>query len=191
MTRWSQPTFKPHPLVNGVLLTSGSFSKNYKFTTSKMMVKVSKLSSFLFATVMSFSLAKTVNAEPSSTLTVQINGIEHQKGEICLRVYSSEKGFPYGDNSEVQSGCTQIKGSSLTKQFSGLKPGNYAVAVVDDQNGNHKLDKDFLGIPKEGFGISNNPTVSITTGTPKFRDASFSLRKNTTIKINMKYSLDS
>ncbi len=156
-----------------------------------MMVKVSKLSPFLFATVMSLSLAKTVNAEPTSTLTIVVDGITHQKGEICLRIYSSEKGFPYSDTSEVQSGCTQIKGSSLTKQFYGLKPGDYAVAVVDDQNGNHKLDKDFFGIPKEGFGISNNPTVSITTGTPKFRDASFSLQKNTTIKIHMKYSLDS
>jgi len=140
---------------------------------------------------MSISLAKTVNAEPTSTLTVVVNGIHHQKGQICLRIYSSEQGFPFSDTSEVQSGCTQIKGSFLTKQFYGLKPGNYAVAVIDDQNGNHKLDRNFLGIPQEGFGISNNPTVSITTGAPKFRDASFSVRRNTTIKVFMKYSLDS
>jgi uncharacterized protein (DUF2141 family) len=155
------------------------------------MLKISKLSSFAFATFMTLSLAQIVKAEPTETLTVVINGIHHQKGQICIRIFSSEKGFPYGDTSEVQSGCTQIKGSSTTKQFYGLKPGTYAVAVIDDQNGNHKLDTDFFGIPQEGFGISNNPTVSITTGVPKFKDASFSLKKNTTIKINVKYSLDS
>ncbi|MBR8839064.1 MAG: DUF2141 domain-containing protein [Stigonema ocellatum SAG 48.90 = DSM 106950] len=155
------------------------------------MMKISKLSLSVFATVISLNIAKTVNAESTSTLTVEVNGIRHQKGEICLRIYSSEQGFPFSDTSEVKSGCTPIQGSSLTKQFSGLKPGKYAVAVIDDQNGTHKLETDFFGIPKEGFGISNNPTVSIVTGAPKFRDASFLVKKNKTITIQMKYSLDS
>ncbi|MFO0171847.1 MAG: DUF2141 domain-containing protein, partial [Aphanizomenon sp.] len=49
---------------------------------------------------------------------------------------------------------------------------------------------DFFGIPKEGFGISQNPTVSISTGTPKFKNSSFKVDKNTTINIFLKYSLD-
>ncbi|MBW4633323.1 MAG: DUF2141 domain-containing protein [Iphinoe sp. HA4291-MV1] len=155
-----------------------------------MTLKVLKLGSFLLATLASISLVKTVNAESTTTLTVVVNGLHHKNGEVCLRIYSNEKGFPLSDTSGVQSGCTQIKGSSVKKQFSGLKPGTYAVAVVDDQNGDRKLNSDFLGIPQEGFGISKNPTVSIRTGTPKFRDASFPLKKNTTINIVMKYSLD-
>ncbi|MHC5826145.1 MAG: DUF2141 domain-containing protein [Nostoc sp.] len=155
------------------------------------MLKLSQLCRVLLATLVSISFAKTVNAEPIATLTVVVNGIHHQKGEICLRLYPSERGFPTSSNSEDQSGCVKITGSSVTKEFFGLKPGTYAVAVVDDQNGNRKLDKDFFGIPKEGFGISKNPTVSIETGSPKFRDASFVVNKNTTINITIKYSLDS
>ncbi|WP_017317845.1 DUF2141 domain-containing protein [Mastigocladopsis repens] len=154
------------------------------------MPRIFQVSTFFLAIVASISLARTVKAEPTATLTVVVNELHHKKGQVCLRVYSSEKGFPDSNTSEVQSGCAQITGSSVKKHFYGLKPGTYAVAVVDDQNGDHKLNKDFLGIPKEGFGISKNPTVSITTGTPKFRDASFVLRKNTTINIVMKYSLD-
>ncbi|MBD2770737.1 DUF2141 domain-containing protein [Iningainema tapete] len=154
------------------------------------MLKISKISTLLLATVFSFSLVKTVNAQATPTLTVVVDGISHKQGQICLRVFSNEQGFPLGNRGEVKSGCTQIKGNSVTKQFYGLKPGTYAVAVVDDQNGDNKLNTDFFGIPKEGFGISNNPTVSIQTGTPKFRTASFSLVKNATIKIQMKYSLD-
>ncbi|MHC5938112.1 DUF2141 domain-containing protein [Nostoc sp.] len=155
------------------------------------MLKLSQLCRVLLATLVSISFAKTVNAEPTAKLTVVVNGIHHKKGEICFRVYPSERGFPMSGNSEDQSGCAKITGSSVTKEFFGLKPGTYAVAVVDDQNGDRKLNKDFFGIPKEGFGISKNPTVSIQTGTPKFRDASFVVNKNTTVNIIIKYSLDS
>jgi uncharacterized protein (DUF2141 family) len=155
------------------------------------MLKLSHLSYFLFATLIGISFAKSVNAEPTAKLNIVVNGIRHQKGEICFRVFGGEKGFPMSNTSEVKSGCAKITGSSVTKEFSGLKPGTYAVAVVDDQNGDRKLNKDFFGIPTEGFGISKNPTVSIQTGTPKFRDASFVVNKNTTVNIRMKYSLDS
>lgn len=154
------------------------------------MFKLSKISFLLIAILVSASFAKTANAQQTTTLTVVVNGIKHQKGQICLGIYSNEKGFPLSTKNVVKSACKAITGSSLKEQFTGLKPGNYAVAVVDDQNGDRQLNKDFFGIPKEGFGISNNPTVSITTGTPKFSKASFSMKKNTTVNIDMKYGLD-
>lgn len=154
------------------------------------MLKINRLSQVLLASLLGFTCISPVYAEPTSKLTVVVNGIRHQKGQICMRVYASEKGFPLSDTSEVQSGCTRITGKSVTKHFYGLKRGTYAVAVVDDQNGNQKLDSDFFGIPKEGFGISNNPKVSIQTGTPKFSKSSFAFTKNTTINITLKYSLD-
>lgn len=154
------------------------------------MVKASKFSTFLFATLASLSFARTVNAEPNRKLTVVVDGLQNQNSQVCLRIYSNERGFPLSAESEVQSGCTKITGRSVTKQFSGLKPGAYAVAVVDDQNKDQKLNTNFLGIPQEGFGISNNPSVSVQTGIPKFKDASFLLKQDTTIRIVMKYSLD-
>lgn len=48
-------------------------------------------------------------------------------------------------------------------------PGTYAVVLYHDENGNKKFDKNFLGIPNEGFGISNNPGFSL--GPPAFEDA--------------------
>ncbi len=153
----------------------------------KLMLKIVNL---LMATLLTMSFTEVAYAESTANLTVVVNGITSKSGEICMRVYNSEKGFPMSDKSEVQSGCTKITGNSVKRVFSGLKPGNYAVAVVDDQNGDHKLNKDFFGIPEEGFGISRNPIVSMTTGTPQFKNASFKLNKNTSINIFMKYSLD-
>ncbi|WP_414621986.1 DUF2141 domain-containing protein [Calothrix sp. CCY 0018] len=145
----------------------------------------------LLSTLASIGLVIKANAvEDSANLTIAIKGIKNQKGQVCLRIYESESGFPLGNSSELKSQCMKITGNSLKQEFAGLKKGTYAIAVVDDQNGNNKLDRDFFGIPEEGFGISNNPTVSIKTGTPKFEKASFSLIQNQTIEIDMKYSLD-
>ncbi|GAX36824.1 DUF2141 domain-containing protein [Nodularia sp. NIES-3585] len=157
------------------------------------MWKYNLFTRVLISTLLSISSVKTVSAEPTATLTVVVNGISNQKGQICMGIYSRAKGFPMSTEDVVKSACVQPKGNTLTHDFSGLKPGSYAVAIVDDQNGDRKLNKDFLGIPTEGFGMSRNPTVSIATGTPSFYDASFMLMKNQNTKINilMKYSLDS
>ncbi|BAY09469.1 DUF2141 domain-containing protein [Calothrix sp. NIES-2098] len=156
------------------------------------MLKLSKISALIIAALTSLSFIKIVNAAPAETLTVVVNGIRSQKGEICIGVYAQDKAkaFPLNTANVSRSACQKITGSTLKYQFAGLKPGNYAVAIVDDQNGDRKLNRDFFGIPTEGFGISQNPTVSIQTGTPKFRDASFAVNKNTTVNITVKYSLD-
>ncbi|TVP63821.1 MAG: DUF2141 domain-containing protein [Nodularia sp. (in: Bacteria)] len=154
------------------------------------MLKYNFFSRVLIAALLSISSVRTVSAEQTATLTVVVEGISNQNGEICMGIYSSPKGFPMNTEEVVESACVKPVGSSLTYNFYGLKLGNYAVVVVDDQNGDRKLNTNFLGIPKEGFGISRNPTVSIATGTPSFYDASFMLMQNTTTNILMKYSLD-
>ena len=47
-------------------------------------------------------------------------------------------------------------GNSAICQFNDIPPGTYAIAVFHDENANGKLDKNFLGIPCEGYGASNN-----------------------------------
>ena len=141
----------------------------------------------LIATASSFMLA--AREKSTSTLTVTILGLQNQNSQICLRVYASEQGLSLSDQSEVHSECTETTKNSVTMKIPNLKPGTYAVSVVDDRNRDYQLN--ILGIPQEGFGISNNPQVSVATGLPKFHDASFLLRENQTIDITMKYSLDS
>jgi uncharacterized protein (DUF2141 family) len=158
---------------------------------NSMNAKLLASSLLSVAALSSINIVTAANAEPTATLTVVVNGLKQHTSQICLRVFSNERGFPRSNESEVKSACIPNTGTSVKKQFSGLKYGTYAVAIVDDENGDAKLNSNFLGIPEEGFGISRNPIVSISTGSPKFSNASFALRKNTTINIKMKYSLDS
>jgi uncharacterized protein (DUF2141 family) len=55
--------------------------------------------------------------------------------------------------------------------FPNVSPGSYAVAVYHDENGNGRLDPGFMGIPKEGVGVSNDAQRS--WGVPSFDQAKF------------------
>lgn len=155
------------------------------------MQQFARLGLLLIAIVGHLGLVHRSHANSPGKLTVIIDGLRHSQGDVCLRVFSSPDGFPMGDAGEAANGCIRISGPRASKQFNGLQQGGtYAVVAVDDQNGDRKLNRNILGIPTEGFGVSNNPSVSVQSGPPKFDDASFILDPNKTINIRMKYSLD-
>ena len=69
-----------------------------------------------------------------------------------------------------------------------LKPGMYAISVLHDENSNKDMDQSKIGIPKEGYGFSNNASISL--GPPSFQKAKIELQpghRNTIISIDMKY----
>ena len=63
-------------------------------------------------------------------------------------------------------------GQAASIRLSGLAEGNYALAVIHDENGNGRLDK-FMAIPREGFGFSRNPRIRM--GPPSFEEVRFAL----------------
>ena len=58
----------------------------------------------------------------------------------------------------------------VTVSFPALLPGRYAVMAYHDEDGNGELNRRFGMFPTEGYGLSNNPTVS---GPPAFEDSAF------------------
>ena len=64
-----------------------------------------------------------------------------------------------------------------------LPPGDYAVAVAHDVNKNHKVDRNILGMPKEQWGMSNNPHATIKA--PPFSAAKFSLRGDQIVEVQI------
>ena len=64
-------------------------------------------------------------------------------------------------------------------------PGTYALAVYHDENGNKKFDKNIIGLPIEGFGVSNNPDFTFI---PPHDEAAFQVvNSRTQLSINLKY----
>ena len=61
---------------------------------------------------------------------------------------------------------------TVTVSFDALPPGRYAIMAYHDEDGNGELNRRFGMFPTEGYGLSNNPTVS---GPPAFADSAFEL----------------
>lgn len=80
----------------------------------------------------------------------------------------------------------KIRDTQARCDFEDIPPGTYALAVVHDENMNGKLDTNVLGIPREGYGFSNDAKALL--GAPTFSAASFAYDgKNVDLTISLRY----
>ncbi len=130
---------------------------------------------------MVFVLVSVVVFAQQNTLTVNITGIKSIKGNVYVYLYTSEEGFPIKISKANSFKKAKVISNSVTVYLKNLKPGTYAVSVYQDIDTNGKINQNFLGIPKEPVGVSNN--VESFMGPPKYEDAKFSLNTNKSINI--------
>jgi uncharacterized protein (DUF2141 family) len=139
--------------------------------------------------VLSFFFTTLVPAQaPSSAkLTVRIVNARNANGVVRIALFQSADGFPGGASKAIRTQPAKIDPETMTAQavFSGIPQGTYAVMVFHDENGNGKLDKNMVGIPKEGYAASNNPAKKMRA--PNFDEAKFSLHSDQTIEVKLIY----
>ena len=134
--------------------------------------------------MMVVALVSSRQARAEALIHVEVVGLHNDLGQVGCTVFSSPDGFPTDPGKALQKTLTPIKDKKATCDFSGLPAGHYAIAVMHDENSNGKVDTNFLGIPKEGTGASNDARGSM--GPPKFEDATFEYaggRKDLTVHI--------
>ena len=136
----------------------------------------------LFLTAVTL-LASVVFCRAQSNLTVNIKNLKNSDGDILVGLYDNDSNFPR----KVSTGkVIKVTEKEMHVTFPDIKPGNYAVSVLHDENQNKDMDQGTLGIPKEGYGFSNN--VMGVMGPPSFRKASFHVPDgDSSITIKMKY----
>jgi len=121
-------------------------------------------------------------------LFVVIENIRSHDGLISVTVYPDEpqRFLKRGGPIRGLSGVTASAGLPVTRMCLWLpSPGAYAISVYHDANGNHEFDQNFIGLPTEGFGFSNNPTLLV--GPPSFETARFLIKGDSTITIRLRY----
>jgi uncharacterized protein (DUF2141 family) len=118
----------------------------------------------------------------NQTLTVIIRNIRSDTGTVAAALYRSDKEFM---KKTWQSRSTPSRPGQVELVFENIPAGDYAVSVMHDVNKNGELDKNPIGIPKEGFGFSNNALGKF--GPPKFKDAKFTIPPEKTLVITLKY----
>ncbi len=111
-----------------------------------------------------------------SSFELVIEGISDIEGEVRVAVFNSEKS--YGEKEDpLHAVVLEVRSDSVIWDDVELPYGKYAIAVYHDKNVNGKLDSNFLGIPKEAYGFSNNARGKF--GPASWKDAHFSIDEKT------------
>jgi uncharacterized protein (DUF2141 family) len=120
---------------------------------------------------------------PLCKLTVLVEGVNDQDGNIGVLVFNSDKGWPDDRVVALRDVVVPAHSGTVTVEIPNLPAGDYAVALIHDVNKNHKLDKNWMGKPTEQWGMSNNPHATIKT--PSFSTARFSLQHDMELHVKM------
>ncbi|WP_020401966.1 DUF2141 domain-containing protein [Gracilimonas tropica] len=90
-----------------------------------------------------------------SNFELTIESIPENKGEVRIAIFNSEEKYKEKED-PVHAVVLKVDGKKLTWSDDSFPFGEYAIAVYHDKNENGELDTNFLGIPKEAYGFSNN-----------------------------------
>lgn len=136
-----------------------------------------------FAIALPHGVSAQTKTDTRLSIVVELTPNAH--GELGYLVFASPDGFPGDREKSLRHDFSPIPlGAKQMKITLDLPPGTYAVSLYEDLNGNHKLDHNWIGIPREPVGVSNNPVARL--GAPKFGDSSFHLAaEQQTITIRM------
>ena len=106
----------------------------------------------------------------SQDINITIKNIKTIQGAIIIDIYENKSDFL---KKNLKSQTIAVDDIEMRISFKDVKSGEYAIGVIHDINDNGKLDTNFIGIPKEPIGTSNNPRPRM--GPPKWDDAKFVL----------------
>jgi uncharacterized protein (DUF2141 family) len=129
------------------------------------------------------ALLASASATEPTRVTVEVTGTPSSNGNVRVALWKGEgtflKGQPYRSASPMMT-----DGKALA-EFTELDPGEYAISAFLDKNNNGKMDRSFVGKPKEPFGFSNGARG--TFGPPMWQDARFELvASGKTIAVQLK-----
>jgi len=123
---------------------------------------------------LSFAAALIFMAGPASAarIIVTIDGLHSAQGTVFVGLYATPSKFLNGNQSDA---LRKVRASTgpITVASDALPPGTYAVGAYHDENGNDHLDTNFLGLPVEGYALSNG--VRAVMAKPTFQQAAFTV----------------
>ena len=160
--------------MESILKTNGTI-------IGRITVKKSIMKSILILCFLSCFLLCGAQGQ-NQNLTVVIRNIKSDTGTVAAALYQSDKEFM---KKTWQSRSTPSRVGEVQLVFENVPAGDYAVSVMHDANKSGELDKTSIGIPKEGFGFSNNALGKF--GPPKFKEAKFTMPLEKPLVITLKY----
>lgn len=121
--------------------------------------------------VSSINIGFCSDKNESHKLSIHVKNIKAHKGSIFIAVYNNTDNYMKDRVYEQIKPVTDI--GSLNIEMN-MPYGNYAITIFHDVNSNEDLDANFIGIPKEPYGFSNNAKGSF--GPPDYDASKFEFR---------------
>jgi uncharacterized protein (DUF2141 family) len=117
-------------------------------------------------------------------LAIAITNVKGTDGEIVFGLYNKKESFPLLDKQYrlLSAEAKSFPGIFIIKD---LPKGEYALAIFHDKNSDTICNTNFLGIPKEGYGFSNNFRPKFSK--PTFNDCKIELNSDLSITIKLIY----
>jgi uncharacterized protein (DUF2141 family) len=109
--------------------------------------------------------------------TLEITNLQSQNGRVEIAVFNQENCFLDEKKYFLRLTLGIEPGKKSIQTTLDLPPGEYAISVFHDENNNKKLDKNWVGIPTEPYGFSNN--FKAKWGAPTWEKTRFSVGKTT------------
>jgi uncharacterized protein (DUF2141 family) len=115
-------------------------------------------------------LVTTCGASSAAEVVVRVSGLSEPLGQVGCSLFAGATGFPM-DNTSARNLWLPAESKGVTCHFSDVPEGTYAVSIGHDLNANRRVDTNFIGLPTEQWGVSNNARPSLRA--PRFDEASF------------------
>ncbi len=119
-------------------------------------------------------------------VSATVTGLRSEKGQVLACLTTRADAFPdCAKDPEARKLTVPVHGREMRLAFGRVPAGDYAIALIHDENANGKLDTRLM-IPREGFGFSRDAAVRM--GPPSFRRAAFAVgREDVHLDIRMRY----
>jgi uncharacterized protein (DUF2141 family) len=105
-----------------------------------------------------------------------VDGVNSTKGHVICGIFRSAEGFPKETQRAFKLVSLPANPAGVLCAFSDLPAGTYAISVFHDENDDGVLNTNFVGMPREGYGASNNHTYA--THAPNFEGEPFHGRRS-------------
>jgi uncharacterized protein (DUF2141 family) len=132
-----------------------------------------------------FSVQGFAAAGDKGDIIVTVTTFRNDDGGLYAILYNAVDAFPTKTDKAVKIVSSTVKNKKAQVMFNEIPYGEYAIAILHDENANRTMDYNFVGMPREGYGFSNDAKGMLRP--PAYKDAKFTLDKprlNATIKLN-------
>ena len=123
-------------------------------------------------------LASSICAQ--NEVTVVVPNVKQIKGTMMVCLVKEESDFL---KDCFQGESIKVESKETTAVFTDVPEGEYAITIFHDKNSDGKLNTNFIGIPKEPYGFSNNPMALF--GPPSYEKCLFEVKGDLKITVEL------